>query len=89
MAQWARIVDQTGAVLGEAIDRMGTTFSMYRTVWGEAGQYGEQLRVYGREGNPCATCGRAIRRLVQSGRATFFCTRCQPAGRPLARALAR
>ena len=88
-AQWARIVDETSTVLGEAIDGMGTTFSMYRTVWGEEGQYGERLRVYGREGDPCATCGRGIRRLVQSGRATYFCTRCQPAGRPPARPPAR
>lgn len=79
--QWARIVDETRAVLGEAIDRMGTTFSMYRTVWGEDGQYGEKLRVYGRDGEPCLACGRAIKRLVQSGRSTYWCTRCQPAAR--------
>lgn len=38
--------------------------------------------VYGREGQPCPRCrtGR-VARLVQVGRSTFFCPRCQPAGR--------
>ncbi|HYW31645.1 MAG TPA: bifunctional DNA-formamidopyrimidine glycosylase/DNA-(apurinic or apyrimidinic site) lyase [Gemmatimonas sp.] len=33
-------------------------------------------RVYGKEGEPCRRCGRAIKRLVQAGRSTFWC-RCQ------------
>ena len=37
----------------------------------------ERLRVYGREGEPCERCGRAIRRIVQAGRSTFFCPHCQ------------
>src|SRR5262245_61957511 len=39
--------------------------------------YAERLRVYGREGEPCFTCGLPIRRLVQAARSTFFCARCQ------------
>lgn len=47
-----------------------------------AGRYhrGERLipfRVYDREGGPCDRCGRDIRRIVQSGRSTYFCARCQ------------
>ncbi len=34
-------------------------------------------RVYGREGEPCARCGRKITRIVQAGRSTFFCASCQ------------
>ncbi len=34
-------------------------------------------RVYGREGEPCARCASRIGRVVQSGRSTFFCRRCQ------------
>lgn len=33
--------------------------------------------VYGREGEPCEACGRAIRRIAQGGRSTYFCPRCQ------------
>jgi formamidopyrimidine-DNA glycosylase len=35
------------------------------------------LAVYGREGEPCRRCGTAIRRVVQSGRSTYYCPRCQ------------
>lgn len=37
----------------------------------------ERLHVYGREGEPCERCGRAIRRVVQAGRSTFYCSNCQ------------
>lgn len=37
----------------------------------------ERLWVYDREGRPCRRCGRLIRRVVQSGRSTFFCSACQ------------
>jgi len=33
--------------------------------------------VYGREGEPCGACGRAIRRFAQGGRSTYFCPKCQ------------
>jgi formamidopyrimidine-DNA glycosylase len=35
------------------------------------------LRVYGREGAPCRRCGEPIRRREQSGRSTYYCSRCQ------------
>jgi len=34
-------------------------------------------RVYEREGEPCANCGARIRRVVQGGRSTYYCPRCQ------------
>jgi endonuclease-8 len=39
---------------------------------------GPRLWVYGRGGRPCLRCGTAIVRLVQSGRSTYLCPRCQP-----------
>lgn len=80
--EWARVAAETSAVLGEAIDRMGTTFSTFRSLWNEPGTYGEQLRVYDRGGDPCRFCGVPIVRVYQQQRSTFFCPRCQPkAGR--------
>ncbi len=38
----------------------------------------ERLLVYDRLGQPCAKCGTAIKRLVQTARSTFYCPRCQP-----------
>jgi formamidopyrimidine-DNA glycosylase len=86
LERWNAIARATAAVLGEAIARFGTTFSMYRTLWNEPGTYGDQLRVYDRSGAPCRTCGTPIRRIVQGARSTFFCPGCQPplrAGRGL------
>lgn len=76
--RWEAIARETRAVLGEAIERSGTTFDAYRTLWNEPGGYGDQLRVYDRSGKPCRACGTAIRRIVQGARATYFCPRCQP-----------
>jgi len=76
-AEWARIAAEIPVVLEESIARMGTTFSTYRTLWNEPGQYGENLLVYDREAEPCRTCRTPIRRIVQGGRSTFFCPDCQ------------
>lgn len=39
--------------------------------------YDERLRVYDRAGRACPRCGGTIRRMVQAGRSTYFCNRCQ------------
>ena len=44
---------------------------------GQAGQYAERLRVYGREGRPCRRCGAPIKRVVVGGRSSFYCPTCQ------------
>jgi formamidopyrimidine-DNA glycosylase len=79
--EWGAVAAEIRAVLAEAIAAMGTTFSSYRTVWGEPGQYGESLRVYDRANEPCQRCGTPIRRIVQGQRSTFYCPSCQ-GGRP-------
>jgi len=38
---------------------------------------GAHLDAYGRAGEPCRRCGAAIVRVVQAGRSTFYCPRCQ------------
>lgn len=69
-------------VLAEAIRREGSSFDVfYRTPEGNPGSYQEQFRVYGRDGQPCRTCGRILRRIVVGQRGTHLCTRCQPAPR--------
>ena len=83
-AEWDAVAREVREVLAEAIAAMGTTFSMYRTVWGEPGRYGDQLLVYDRAGEPCRRCGTPIRRIVQGRRSTFFCPACQ-GGRGAAR----
>jgi formamidopyrimidine-DNA glycosylase len=64
-------------VLREAIDFRGTTLLDYRDASGEQGRFADRLRVYDRAGEPCRVCGSPIQRIVQGGRSTFFCERCQ------------
>jgi len=77
LAEWTRVASHVVPVLEESIRRMGTTFSTFRSLWNEPGRYGEQLLVYDRAGEPCSRCGEPVRRIVQGGRSTFFCPRCQ------------
>lgn len=70
------------AVLLAAIAVEGSSFdTFYRTPAGQPGRYQDDFRVYGRDGLPCRTCGRPIRKLVVAQRGTHVCTRCQPAPR--------
>lgn len=76
-AEVERLRDEVRAVLEEAISFRGTTFLDYRDASGERGEFARRLRVYDRAGHPCRTCGAPIERIVQAGRSTFFCPRCQ------------
>jgi formamidopyrimidine-DNA glycosylase len=64
-------------ILRKALESSGTTVSDYRAVNGRSGSYQKRLKVYGREGEACFRCGAPIRRIVQSGRSTFYCRECQ------------
>ena len=64
------------SVLDEAIAAGGSTLRDFVSPDGELGYFAKQFAVYGREGEPCA-CGGSVRRIVQGGRSTFFCPRCQ------------
>lgn len=62
-------------VIKKAVQNRGTTFSDYRDEKDNRG--GFKPKVYGREGLPCGNCGNKIERMVQGGRSTFYCPRCQ------------
>lgn len=64
-------------VLAEAVEAGGSTLRDYAQTDGSLGYFQHSFRVYDREGEACTQCGAAIRRLVQSGRSTFFCAACQ------------
>ena len=44
---------------------------------GQEGYFQGSLAVYGRAGEPCLACGATVRRIVQGGRSSFYCPRCQ------------
>lgn len=66
-------------VLEEAIIAGGSSLRDYRQADGELGYFQHRFSVYGRAGEPCHTprCKGAVERIVQSGRSSFFCPRCQ------------
>ena len=74
-----RLVDAIKAVLADAIAAGGSSLRDHRRTDGELGDFQHNFRVYDREGKRCPTpgCNGAIRRMVQSGRSTFFCPVCQ------------
>ena len=66
-------------VLGDAIKAGGSSLRNYVKADGELGNFQHMFRVYDREGAPCLTprCKGRIRRIVQTGRSTFYCPVCQ------------
>ncbi len=76
-AGWERLVAALRQVLGEAIRAGGTTLRDFLNAEGDVGYFAFSLRVYDRAGKPCGRCGASIRRVVQAGRGTFYCPRCQ------------
>jgi formamidopyrimidine-DNA glycosylase len=64
-------------VLEEAIEAGGSTLRDYAQTDGALGYFQHRFQVYGREGEGCVRCMAPVRRLVQGGRSTFWCARCQ------------
>ena len=74
-----RVTATTHDVIVEAIDAGGSSISDFVNVEGELGYFSHNFQVYGREGEPCLSegCDASIKRIVQSGRSTFYCPDCQ------------
>jgi formamidopyrimidine-DNA glycosylase len=74
-----QLVAAIRAVLEDAIKAGGSSLRDHRRTDGELGYFQHHFRVYDREGQPCVTqgCNGTVRRIVQTGRSTFFCPVCQ------------
>ena len=75
-AALGRLVPALRKVLAEAIEAGGSSLRDYAQPSGQLGYFAKQFEVYGREGQPCA-CGGTVRRIVQGGRSTWYCPKCQ------------
>jgi len=75
----ARLVAAIRSVLSEAIAAGGSSLRDYVQADGALGYFQHHWAVYGREGGACpgCDCGAGVRRIVQSGRSTFFCAKRQ------------
>lgn len=76
-ARLERLVPAIKQVLLAAIAAGGSTLRDFARPDGELGYFAKEWLVYGREGEPCRTCGTLITRQVDGGRSTFFCPKCQ------------
>jgi formamidopyrimidine-DNA glycosylase len=74
-----RLVEGIRQVLNDAIKAGGSSLRDHRLTDGALGMFQHNFRVYDREGERCVTpgCKGTIKRIVQSGRSTFFCPVCQ------------
>jgi formamidopyrimidine-DNA glycosylase len=72
-----RLVEAIKAVLMNAIEAGGSSLRDHRRADGSLGDFQHNFRVYDREGEPCPNCKGKIKRIVQTGRSTFYCPSCQ------------
>jgi formamidopyrimidine-DNA glycosylase len=64
-------------ILLEAIAAGGSTISDYRNAYGKSGIFQDSFKVYGKKGEPCPACGRALRAEQIAGRTSTHCPKCQ------------
>ncbi len=66
-------------VLDDAIAAGGSSLRDYRQADGALGYFQHTFAVYGKEGEPCQRhgCSGNVKKIVQAGRSTFYCSKCQ------------
>ncbi|CAG8999706.1 MAG: Formamidopyrimidine-DNA glycosylase [Candidatus Celerinatantimonas neptuna] len=78
LARYEKLASSIRAVLAAAIEQGGTTLRDFSSVDGKPGYFKQELAVYGRDGQPCQTCGTLLQSCRLGQRNTFFCPHCQP-----------
>ncbi|MCB1829623.1 MAG: DNA-formamidopyrimidine glycosylase, partial [Gammaproteobacteria bacterium] len=75
--RYQRLASSIKQVLQSAIEQGGTTLRDFHNQAGNPGYFARQLRVYGKSGDPCPSCGLPIRQRRIGQRSSFFCSKCQ------------
>lgn len=78
-AEARMLFEAVPAILQAAVAGRGTSMrdEQYRDLYGSVGGFQHQLKVYGREGEPCLRCQTSIQRARWTNRSTHFCPQCQ------------
>ena len=76
-ARYIALADAVKAILAHAIARGGTTLRDFLAPDGAPGYFEQELRAYGRGGEPCPRCGRPMRQALVGQRASVWCGHCQ------------
>ncbi len=71
------LVRQIKEILKKAIEQGGTTLKDFVGGDGKPGYFKQELLVYGRAGEPCVECGKALKESRLGQRSTVYCTHCQ------------
>jgi formamidopyrimidine-DNA glycosylase len=71
------LVEAIKTVLHAAIKAGGSSLRDHRRADGSLGDFQHNFQVYDRDGKPCPTCKGKVKRIVQTGRSTFYCPSCQ------------
>lgn len=74
---WQRLAEALQQVLRQGIENGGTTLKDFRNVTGSVGRNQDDLRVYGRGGQPCPRCATPLVAFVHQNRGGVYCKRCQ------------
>ena len=69
--------DETIKVLGQTVEKGGSTIRSYTNAFGEDGTMQEFHQVYDKAGQACSRCGSTIEKIQLGGRGTYFCPKCQ------------
>ena len=77
LAECKKLLPAIRAVLNEALKAGGSSLRDYVQTDGELGYFQSKFRVYGREDAPCRNCKTLICKIIQAGRSTFYCAKCQ------------
>lgn len=72
-----KVHDETINVLGQAVEKGGSTIRTYTNAFGEDGTMQEFHQVYDKTGQACSRCGAIIEKIQLGGRGTHFCPKCQ------------
>lgn len=74
---WGRLITAIHEILLHAIDCGGSTISNFINAQQEKGYFQVNFKVYGRQGEPCSICQEKIEKIRLTGRASYFCRKCQ------------
>ena len=76
-AEATAIHEQTIEVLGQAVEKGGSTIRTYTNAFGEDGTMQDFHQIYDKTGEACSRCGAIIEKIQLGGRGTHFCPKCQ------------
>ncbi|WP_227429452.1 bifunctional DNA-formamidopyrimidine glycosylase/DNA-(apurinic or apyrimidinic site) lyase [Psychrobacter sp. I-STPA6b] len=78
LAQLQILVDNIKTILKNAIQQGGSTLKDFTVSSGQTGYFQQTLHIYGKHNQSCPKCSNLIDKVTITGRASTFCSTCQP-----------